>query len=171
MIYEPAEDSLLLEKWVRQLAFGKVLDMGCGSGILARAALTVTSDVLACDINPDAVAACSAQGISAVVSDLFSAISDSFDVIIFNPPYLPLDPTEDAESALITTGGTQGIELLERFLTAAKSHLNSGAKILFVCSTLTGDVEALLTRLQYHSLLLDSESHFFEVLKVYVVWL
>jgi release factor glutamine methyltransferase len=171
MIYAPEEDSLLLEKWVRQLAFGKVLDMGCGSGILARAALSVTDNVLACDINPEAVALCSAQGISAVVSDLFSTITGTFDVIIFNPPYLPFDPAEDAESALITTGGTQGMELLERFLSAARLHLNSGGKILFVCSTLTGNVEELLTHLHYHFLLLDSQSHFFEVLKVYAAWL
>ena len=161
---------MLLEKWVRKIAFGKVLDVGCGGGILARAALSVTPEVLACDINPEAVAACTAQGISAFVSDLFDNVTGTFDVIIFNPPYLPLDAAEDAESALITTGGLHGIELLERFLSEAKSHLHPGGKILFVCSSLTGDVEELLLRLGYHFLLLDQESHFFETLKVYTAW-
>ena len=105
-----------------------------------------------------------------MVSDLFLNITGTFDTIIFNPPYLPLDPSEDHESALMTTGGATGIELLTRFLSEAKSHLHPGGKILFVCSSLTGDVEELLLRLGYHFLLLDQESHFFETLKVYTAW-
>ena len=37
-IYEPREDSALLERYVRQYAKGHVLDMGTGSGIQAIAA-------------------------------------------------------------------------------------------------------------------------------------
>jgi len=32
-MYEPSEDSFLMEKWVRELAKGKVFEMGMGSGI------------------------------------------------------------------------------------------------------------------------------------------
>ncbi|MBI4150024.1 methyltransferase domain-containing protein, partial [Candidatus Woesearchaeota archaeon] len=88
MIYEPREDSYLLAKWAKKLSFGKVLDMGSGSGIQAETALAspkVTS-VLAADINPEAVALLTSKGIYAVQSDLFSKISDKlgkFDTIIF----------------------------------------------------------------------------------------
>ena len=39
MIYVPREDSFLLAKFVEKYAFGKVLDMGTGSGIQAESAL------------------------------------------------------------------------------------------------------------------------------------
>ena len=53
MIYEPAEDSYLLVEEVRKRARGKkVLDVGTGSGIQARAAYSAGArEVLAVDID------------------------------------------------------------------------------------------------------------------------
>ena len=53
MIYEPAEDSYLLQKLVRQYAIGRVLDMGTGSGIQALTAIESPNsrEVIAVDIN------------------------------------------------------------------------------------------------------------------------
>ena len=53
MIYEPQEDSYLLEKYVKQHAFGKVLDIGSGSGIQALAALPTAEQVTAVDIDDE----------------------------------------------------------------------------------------------------------------------
>ena len=75
-VYEPREDSLLLEKYVRRFASGNVLDMGTGSGIQARAAAEKATSVIAVDINPDAIDECRKEDckrISFVRSDLFSA--------------------------------------------------------------------------------------------------
>src|SRR3989338_1304496 len=91
MIYEPREDSVLLKKWVKKLVKGKVLDMGTGSGVQALAALEKTKDVLAADINPECVEYVKKKGVNALQSDLFSNITEKFDWIIFNPPYLPED--------------------------------------------------------------------------------
>ncbi len=56
-IYEPAEDSFLLQKYVHHYANGKVLDMGTGSGIQAIAAAQNwhVESVLAVDINSKAI--------------------------------------------------------------------------------------------------------------------
>lgn len=56
-IYEPQEDSYLLQEFVRKLASGRVLDLGTGSGIQAitAAKLKRVIKVLAVDINKDAV--------------------------------------------------------------------------------------------------------------------
>ena len=56
-IYQPAEDSYLLQKFVRRFATGRVIDMGTGSGIQALTAIEVPSvrEVVAVDINPKAV--------------------------------------------------------------------------------------------------------------------
>ena len=61
MIYQPAEDSYLLEEVVKDFLSGKdkktkILDMGSGSGIQALACRGLGFDnVLAVDINPEAV--------------------------------------------------------------------------------------------------------------------
>lgn len=171
MIYEPAEDSYLLKKYVLKYAFGKILDIGTGSGILAEAALKKSKDVLAADIDEKAVSYCRKKGINAIKSDLFSNIKGKFDVIIFNPPYLPKHPEEPKDSARIITGGENGSELIERFLKEAKSHLKKKGIILFTCSSLTGNVEKILKKYKYKFEKLETEKHFFEKLYVYKAYL
>ena len=149
MIYEPREDSFLLQQYVKKYVRGKVLDMGTGSGIQALTAKEQTSDVLAVDINPEAVAYVKRQSINTIISDLFANVKGTFDVIIFNPPYLPETEEEDSESRQITTGGTYGHEVLERFLKEAKNFLAKEGQILIVVSSLTGDIQRLLGTYNY----------------------
>lgn len=167
MIYEPKEDSFLLQKFVKKYAKGKVLDVGTGSGIQARTAKENTSNVLAVDINPEAVEAAKNAGIKARVSDLFSKVRGKFDLIIFNPPYLPEEELEDEESKRITTGGKKGNEVLERFLKEAKDHLEKDGIILLVISSLTPKAEYLFNKYKYKFELLEKEHVFFEDIIVY----
>ena len=74
MIYEPREDSFLLQKHVAQYARGAVLDMGSGSGIQAETALQKTRRVLAVDIDPEVVQHLKKKGLAVIKSDLFSNI-------------------------------------------------------------------------------------------------
>ncbi len=94
-IYEPAEDSYLLEKHVREEAYGRVLDVGTGSGIqaLAAASNSKVRDVTAVDVNPEAVSSLKGKNrkITVKQSDLFENVTGKFNIIIFNPPYLPQD--------------------------------------------------------------------------------
>lgn len=161
----------MLQKYVRQYARGRVLDMGTGSGIQALIAKEKTRDVLAVDINPDAVALVKKKGITALVSDLFENVTGTFDVVIFNPPYLPEDERESFEDRVVLSGGKYGSEILERFFSRAKQFLRKDGKILIVFSTITGDVEFLLKRYGYAFKKLDEKSFFFEKIFVYVVWL
>jgi len=167
MIYEPGEDSYLLNTYVHTLVCGKVLDMGTGSGIQALSALENTDDVLAADINPECVAYVQKKGVKAVQSDLFSNVSGQFDWIIFNPPYLPEDLEEPEDSQQITTGGEEGNEILLRFLRHAKEHLNPDGKILLVMSSLTGEPEELFVN--YKHTCMETEKLFFETLSVYLL--
>ena len=165
MIYEPAEDSYLLQKFVKKLVKGKVLDMGTGSGIQA---LSVKGDVLAVDINAEAVKVCKDKGLNCIESDLFENVKGKFDWIIFNPPYLPEDEREPEDSKLATTGGKKGDELLKRFLSEAKDYLLPGGKVLVLISSLTGKASELFCEYKWE--LLGSEKCFFEVLEVYLLW-
>jgi release factor glutamine methyltransferase len=141
MVYLPREDSYLLQKWVEKFAKGMVLDVGTGTGIQAFAAAPLAKQVIAVDVNPDAIEYCNnamlvseLQNIEFRISDLFSNVTEKFDLIIFNPPYLP-ESKFDREKD--TTGGREGWETIAKFLKEAKSHLNPGGKILMIFSSLT----------------------------------
>ncbi|MDD5253758.1 MAG: methyltransferase [Candidatus Nanoarchaeia archaeon] len=166
MIYEPREDSILIGKFVKEYSRGKVLDIGSGSGYLAEIALEKTKDVLAADINPEAVEHCKKKGINSIVSDLFSNIKGKFDLIIFNPPYLPEDPDEDEESKIITTD--KGI--IERFLKELKEHLNKNGKCLMIYSSLSPVNPSELAKKNGFSVkILKEEALFFENLYVILI--
>jgi len=169
MLYEPAEDSFLLQKQVRKYAKGKVLDLGAGTGIQALAALKNTKDVLAADINPKAVKHCKKLGINVIKSNLFSNIKSKFDLIIFNSPYLP-DDNLNLEDDRNYIGGEQGNEILERFFSQAKKHLNKNGKILIVFSSLTSDINKIIKKHKFKFKKLSEQKFFFEKLFVYLIY-
>ena len=139
MIYEPSEDSFLIAEYVKRHCKNKnVLDVGTGSGILAETAIkNGAKEVLAVDINADAVDYCRKKGLKVIKSDLFENVAGKFDLIVFNPPYLPADEREDSESALTTTGGEEGDEILIRFFSCVKSYLSKNGIVLVLISSLT----------------------------------
>lgn len=171
MIYEPEEDSLLLSKYIARFANGRVLDIGTGSGIQAETAKKFTNKVLAVDINMEAVDYAKKKGIQARFSDLFSNVNGKFDLIIFNPPYLPREESEDKESRETTTGGKYGYEILERFFSQVKKHLNKNGKVLIVFSSLTNKdkVNKIIKQNNLKFKLLESKKLFFEELYCYLI--
>jgi len=100
MIYQPAEDSHLLQASVREYSQGRILDMGTGSGIQALTAMENPNakEIIAIDINQEVVDKLTQlvkekkfRKIEAIQSDLFENVHGQFYLIIFNPPYLPQD--------------------------------------------------------------------------------
>lgn len=104
--------SLFFAKFIGTLDLcGKrVADVGTGSGILALAAARAGSrDVLAVDINPNAVRATSynsrtnglGERVTPVCSNLLSSVPPrpQFDVILSNPPFFPGEPRDIADRA------------------------------------------------------------------------
>jgi len=169
MIYEPSEDSFLIERHIKDYAKGKILDVGTGSGIFAKEAMKYSENVLAVDINPEVVKYCKKLGINCIQSDLFENVKGKFDLITFNPPYLPEYEGEDEESKLVTTGGKEGYELTERFLQEVKPYLNKNGKILLISSSLTGDVEKMFKKYGFKFNKLETVKVFFEELYVYLL--
>jgi release factor glutamine methyltransferase len=124
-----------------------ILDMGTGCGILGIIAAKKASHVIAVDINPYAVR-CAKQNAKTndvadkmlfIQGDLFTPIKTEkkFDLILFNAPYLPTEPTEGA--ALIEkawAGGANGRAVIDRFLQEACKHLKVGGRVLLMQSTL-----------------------------------
>lgn len=145
MVYEASEDSFLLQRWVERLCPGKsVLDMGTGTGIIAiTAARSGARRVVALDIDKFAIeqakiaAKLKNVNVDFRVSDLFSSIleGETFDIIVFNPPYLPKD--ERLQGDVDLTGGEVGNELSVRFLKEAKTYLTKSGFILLICSSIS----------------------------------
>ncbi len=154
-MYEPAEDTFLLAENLAVKVGGDIaLDMGTGTGIiallLARKARWVLGGV---DINPLAVELARENArINGIInvefrlSDLFENVSGEFDVITFNAPYLPGEPEEPIDLALV--GGETGREVLDRFIDEVPCYLKPGGVVQIVQSSITGGVEETLKRLE-----------------------
>ena len=171
-MYQPAEDSYLIKKHIKYYAKGLTLDIGTGSGILAKEA-SKYSKVIATDISDEALNYCKSKykNITFIKSNLFQNIKQKFDIIAFNPPYLPKDRREDKESKLATTGGKRGDEIIIKFLRSVKDYLNKYGIILLVISSLTPR-ERILNLLKKSSMkhkILSSQKFFFESLEVWKI--
>ena len=137
-VYEPAEDSFLLEKAVERFAFGKVLDIGTGSGIQGIAAARKGCEVTFSDISGEALEAARKNAEmgdikgSFIKSDLFSRITGRFNTIIFNPPYLP----SKGIAVRHLDGGRNGREVIDRFLDEYENHVLERHTVLLLESSL-----------------------------------
>jgi release factor glutamine methyltransferase len=140
-VYSPEEDSYLMQKTLEKNIKNKnlnVLEIGIGSGIQLKTLKKLgIKNLSGVDINSDAVKDCKKLGFNCKISNLFEKVKGEFDIIIFNPPYLPEDKKEPKDSQLATTGGKKGGELINKFLRQAKKHLNKKGKIFLLVSSLT----------------------------------
>ena len=144
LIPRPETEELVerIGEWFADSPPKRLIDLGTGSGIIALslARLFPSSEVFATDISSDALAVAQsnalAQGletrVSFLVSDWFSAIDGTFDLVVSNPPYLTETELKQAEpevreheptSALVTDGDL-GENALVAILQNAYQFLN-----------------------------------------------
>ena len=175
-IYEPREDSFLLSRVLKEKLPEllqknpdlKFLEIGCGSGINLKTALesgVKKENIFGGDINPKAVEHCRGLGFNCVESDLFENLDERFDVIVFNPPYLPEDEKEPLNSRRETTGGKKGNEIIIRFLEQAKNYLAGNGKIFLITSSLAEEVD--FSEFGFREKIISSKKLFFEELFVW----
>ena len=88
------------------LAGKKLLEVGCGSGLLSLVAAKSGAGVTAVDINPTAIACSRANAqnnhlrIEVVHSDIFQNLQqEAYDIIIVNPPFFEGQAKEDSSYA------------------------------------------------------------------------
>jgi len=162
-VYEPAEDTFLIAEHLK--ADGHVLEIGTGCGILSILAALQSDHVVATDINPQAIRCARlnaeingvSEKIDLLIGDLFRPLrkNSTFNVILFNAPYLPEEEKEeDKPKRLIDyawSGGKNGRSIIDRFIQQAPEHLKPNGSILLVQSTLS-DVEKALLEFRKHRL-------------------
>jgi len=200
-IYQPQEDTYLILEQVKKFSKGKVLEMGTGTGILSFEAQKNAKFVVALDINPEAVKFVQNLVILKKIdnmfvndTNLFSFLENNnieydrknkkfklsfderektkFDVIIFNPPYLPKMDGEDSDVELYVSGGKNGYEIIEDFLDNVTRFLEPDGQVLLLFSSLTNknkvDEIILKNLLEYE--ILSTKKLFMEELYCYRIF-
>lgn len=116
----------------------RVLDMGTGSGVGAVFVSRWASGVTAVDVNPAAVRCARINVLLNGVEDrvevresaLFAALEgETFDVIIFNPPYFRGEPSRDLDRAF------RASRVIDDFAERLHDHLSDAGHALVVLSS------------------------------------
>ena len=140
-VYPPDADTFLLLDAARaEVKPGdRVLEVGTGSGFIARELAKVIG-IVATDINPHAAMCARREGVDVVRCNLFNGVRGPFDLILFNPPYLPTAPHERIDDWLeyALDGGKTGRVTIERFAEGVGQVIAPGGRILLLVSSLTG---------------------------------
>jgi release factor glutamine methyltransferase len=154
-VYQPAEDTFLLLRAAEKEVTpdDRVLEIGVGSGYIS-SRLVSCRMVAGTDINPHAVRTAYHAGVPMVRTDLCAGIRQVFDLVIFNPPYLPTNPEERVDDWLeyALDGGENGREVIIRFIACLSEVLVPGGRALLLISSLTGikETSALILAAGWH---------------------
>ena len=133
-IYQPSDDSDLLCESILTFKNKNVLEIGIGSGIILRTLSNQNNTVIGIDINPESLSFVSssleklnlADNVDLVLGDGPSMfVSQTFDLIVFNPPYLP----RDAYTDITTDGGNTGLEITDNWIKLSLSLIKKSGKI------------------------------------------
>jgi len=169
-VYAPSDDTFLLLNMIKVDDHDKVLEIGCGSGAISLHCSAQGCDVLSVDKDQRALkntkmnAEKNDLDIAVKKSHLFSNIlDDDWDIIIFNPPYLPRDeilPQDDRWD-----GGKRGDEIVVRFLEEAEDYLRIEGK-LFTCYSSLSPKERIerVVEKRYEIASVEKRKFFFETL-------
>jgi len=150
-VYEPAEDTYLMIENIRITPHQDVLEIGAGTGIISIYCAQRGANVICTDINPFAISLIKKNidenreklkgTIKVRQGDLFDCINDKedFDLIIFNPPYLPTSPEEkkgiSSWYAKSFDGGPSGLMVTKRFILEVKPYLKNKGYAMFITSS------------------------------------
>lgn len=151
-VYEPSEDTFLLIDSINIQKNERFFEIGTGTGIISLYLAKKGYDGVCCDINPIAVEIVKKNyftnqskllaSLDIRLGDMFKVLNleEKFDVIIFNPPYLPTKTDEYVGGSgwfdKAVSGGSDGLLVTTVFLKKVNSYLKKEGRAYFVFSSL-----------------------------------
>ena len=146
-VLDPRPETEILIEQALSEPFSNVLDLGTGSGAIIVTLLAERPEAtgLATDLSPDALAIAQvnavAHGVKTrltfQVSDWFDKITEQFDLIVSNPPYIAADEmaslSQDVrgfEPHLALTDGADGLNAYRAIAAKVAQHLTPGGRVL-----------------------------------------
>ena len=122
----------------------RLLDLGCGTGVIGALSQRAGAAVVAVDIDRKAVRAARLNGLSDVrQGDLFAPVAgERFNVICFNPPYFK-GRWQLKRYGRALYGGKR-LQVIRRFVDALSEHLTEDGEALVVLSDRAPEAIAVL---------------------------
>ncbi len=168
------ETEILVEKTLeiaKNIAHARILDIGTGSGcipislVLENQALTVE----AVDISPKALEIAQknadfhkvSEKINFYRSDLFENVKKKYNIIVSNPPYIPLKDKETLQTEVkdhdphlaLFTSDFDGVEFYEKISEKAGEYLNTDGFLIFeIGINMSEKVANILKRNKFNAL-------------------
>ena len=141
---------------IREKEYSKVLDIGTGSGVIALSialnnpniqVLASDISVYALDVAKENAQALEVNNVEFVISDMFSNITNKYDLIISNPPYIGYDEIDEIDEivyknephlALFTSDN--GVYYYKEIIKNLDKFLNDNGTIIFEIGYKQGNV-------------------------------
>ena len=130
--YAPAEDTFFLADYLKNETGKTALDIGTGTGYLAKILLEKFSNVVATDIDFTSLKQQNPKIPNRICCNLLDPIRCEFDLVVCNMPYLPSEKISDQT----VDGGKEGLEIPLKIIVSAKKCIKKGGKFLFLTSSL-----------------------------------
>lgn len=186
-VYQPSDDTFLLIDNLNVKAGDFVLEIGTGTGLVSLKVAQLAEKIIATDISPIAVKLARSNvelnGLTEKIEirqgHLFEPIQrgEKFDIILFNPPYLPEAHKKDHDKSnwieKAWDGGKTGRDIIDPFIKSCKNFLSSKARVQIIQSSLSNISKTIeLFETQGFQIEIGAEkAFFFEKLFVLNAWL
>ncbi len=159
----------------QQLAGRKLLEVGCGSGLLSLVAAKAGAGVTAVDINPTAIACSRANAqnnhlrVEVIHSDVFQNLAEEdFDFIIVNPPFFEGQAKEDSSYAWYCG---HDFYFFHTFFQDLRKYTAPHSKVWMILSEVCDldPIQVIATKYNYQMPIIHRETRLFEEFLIFEI--
>ncbi len=160
--YQPAEDTLFLADNLKDERGKAALDIGTGSGFVAKILSNNFDLVVATDINLKALKKAHESVENCICCNAADAITFDFDLVVCNLPYLPSEEIFDTA----VDGLKDGVEVPLKIIRSISNAVGQQGKIMYLTSSLANysDLMSRTEQLGFSTKILAKKKLFFEEL-------